>query len=170
VAAQQQIVIEPGGGASVWLGGVGVEFKVPAEMTGGAFSIVEHPVEAGKLVPPHVHHREDELSYVLEGRIGVRIGDEERVVGPGAYVFKPRGVPHTFWNPGPEPARLLEIIAPAGFEQFFARLGELAASCPPDELARRRAELALEYDHHFVHPEWVDELKARHELTLLGED
>jgi mannose-6-phosphate isomerase-like protein (cupin superfamily) len=167
---QLKTVIRPAEGQSVWLGGIGVEFKVPGELTGGAFSVVEHPLEPGRLIPPHIHHREDELSYVLAGRIGVRIGDDEYDAGPGAYVWKPRGVPHTFWNPGPEPARLLEIISPAGFERFFAEVGELAQTTPADELAERRAEVAHAYDHHFVHPEWVDDLKARYGLRLLGEE
>jgi len=162
-------VIRPDEGQSVWLGGVGVEFKIPGELTGGAFSVVEHPLEPGRLIPPHVHHREDELSYVLAGRIGVRIGDDEYDAGPGTYVWKPRGIPHTFWNPGREAARLPEIISPAGFERFFAEVGELAETTPA-ELAERRAEVARAYDHHFVHPEWVDDLKARYGLRLLGEE
>ena len=165
-----KIVVEADEGESVSLGGVGVDFKIPAEMTGGAFSIVEHPVEPGRLIPPHIHYREDEFSYVLSGEIGVRIGDRDYVAGPGSYVFKPRNIPHTFWNAGPEPARLIEIISPAGFENFFAALGELTASSPPEELAHRRAELARGYDHHFVHPEWVPELKRKYGLKLLGED
>ena len=167
---QQKIVIEAGEGASVWLGGMGVDFKVPAEMTGGAFSIVEHPMDPGSLVPPHIHYNEDELSYVVSGEIGVRIGDRDRVAGPGSYVFKPRGIPHTFWNAGPGPAHLVEIISPAGFERFFEELGELAATCPPEEFPERRAELARKYDHHFVHPEWVPELEAEHGLKVLGSD
>ena len=166
----QKIVVEAGAGASVSLGGVGVDFKIPAEMTGGAYSIVEHPVDPGRLVPPHIHYREDELSYVLSGEIGARIGDRDYVAGPGSYVFKPRGIPHTFWNAGPEPARLLEVIWPAGFENFFAELGELVANTPPDELPERRAALAREYDHHYVHPEWVPELKSKYGLRMLGED
>jgi quercetin dioxygenase-like cupin family protein len=154
----------------VSLGGVGVDFKIPAEMTGGAFSVVEHPLDPRRLIPPHIHYREDELSYVLSGEIGVRIGDRDHVAGPGSYVVKPRGIPHTFWNAGPGPAHLLEVIWPAGFERFFAALGELVATCPPEELPARRAELALAYDHHFVHPEWVPELKARYGLKLLGEE
>src|SRR5688572_15041875 len=165
-----QIVVEAGEGESVWLGGVGVDLKIPAEMTGGAFSVVEHPLDPGRLIPPHIHYREDEFSYVLSGEIGVRIGDRDFVAGPGSYVFKPRNIPHTFWNAGPEPARLLEIISPAGFEQFFAALGELTASSPPEELAERRAELARHYDHYFVHPEWVPELKHRFGLRLIGEE
>src|SRR3954454_6976539 len=72
---EQKIVVEPGEGASVSLGGVGVDFKIPAAMTGGAFAIVEHPLDSGRLIPPHIHYREDELSYVLSGEIGVRIAD-----------------------------------------------------------------------------------------------
>jgi quercetin dioxygenase-like cupin family protein len=166
---EQKIVVEPGEGASVSLGGVGVDFKIPAEMTDGAFAIVEHPVEPGRLVPPHIHYREHELSYVLRGEIGVRIGDRDHVAGPGSYVYKPLGIPHTFWNAGPQWAHLIEFIWPAGFEQFFAELGALTASCPPDELPERRAALAREYDHHFVHPEWIPELTARYGLRLLGE-
>src|SRR5919198_1975006 len=153
MATELKTVIEAGEGESVWLGGVGVDFKIPGEMTGGAFSIVEHPLDPGRLVPPHIHYREDELSYVISGEIGVRIGDRDYVAGPGSYVFKPRGIPHTFWNAGPEPAHLVELITPAGFEQFFAELGELVATCSPEELPERRAELAREYDHYFVHPE-----------------
>jgi quercetin dioxygenase-like cupin family protein len=170
MATDLKIVVEAGEGESVWLGGVGVDFKIPGEMTGGAFSIVEHPLDPGRLIPPHIHYREDELSYVVSGEVGVRIGDRDYVAGPGSYVFKPRNIPHTFWNAGPEPARLIEIISPAGFEKFFAELGELAASCPPEEFADRRAELARGYDHHFVHPEWVPELQRKYGLKMLGED
>jgi hypothetical protein len=119
---------------------------------------------------PCRNYREDELSYVVSGEIGVRIGDRDYVAGPGSYVLKPRGIPHTFWNAGPEPAHLIEIISPAGFEHFFAELGELAATTPPEEFPERRAELARDYDHHFVHPEWVPELEGKYGLKMLGED
>jgi mannose-6-phosphate isomerase-like protein (cupin superfamily) len=169
MAIEQKIVVEAGEGASVWLGGVGVDFKIPAEVTGGAFSIVEHPLDPGRLIPLHIHYREDELSYVLSGDVGIRIGDHDYVAGPGNYVFKPRGIPHTFWNAGPEPAHLLEFIWPAGFENFFAELGELAATSPLEEFAERRAALAREYDHYFVHPEWVPELESKYGLKILGD-
>ncbi|HKP88356.1 MAG TPA: cupin domain-containing protein [Thermoleophilaceae bacterium] len=169
-ATDVKIVTEPGEGDSVSLGGVGVDFKISGEVTGGAFSIVEHPLDPGRLIPPHIHYKEDELSYVVRGEVGVRIGDRDFVAGPGSYVFKPRDVPHTFWNAGPEPAHLIELITPAGFEEFFARLGELVATCTPEELPERRAELAREYDHYFVHPEWVPELQEKHGLKLIGEE
>jgi len=62
------------------------------------------------------------------------------------------------------------VIWPAGFEQFFAELGELAATSSPEEFPQRRAGLARAYDHHFVHPEWVPELKEKYGLKLLGEE
>ena len=75
--------------------------------------------------PLHRHTREDEYSYVIEGRMGALLGDEVLEAGPGDLVFKPRGEWHTFWNAGDEPCRILEIIAPAGFEGFFAELVDL---------------------------------------------
>ncbi len=163
------VVVKPGLGSLVDIGGLGVHFKIWGEATGGGLSIVEHPMEPGRLVPPHVHHREDELSYVLEGTFGLRVGDEIATVGPGSYVYKPKGVPHTFWNAGPGPARLIEIIWPAGFERFFESLGHAAHSAgSPEQFFARRAELASEYDLAFVEG-WAEELKDRYQLKLLGE-
>jgi quercetin dioxygenase-like cupin family protein len=162
-------VVGPGEGQSTEIGGLGVDFKVWGETTGRTLSIIEHPMQPGRLVPPHTHHDEDELSYVLEGSFGVRIGDDVRIVGPGTYVYKPKGVPHTFWNAGDRLARLIEIIWPAGFEYFFKSLGEAARTAlSPEEFAREREALAARYRVSFV-PEWIDELKARYGLKLLGE-
>jgi mannose-6-phosphate isomerase-like protein (cupin superfamily) len=154
------LVVRPGEGRSVSLGGMAVEFKVSGADTGGAFAIVEHPIEPGRLVLPHVHLREDECSYVLEGTIGARVGDREVTAGTGTYLIKPRGLMHTFWNAGPRPARLLEVISPAGFEVYFA---ELAEAGDPD----RRQELAVKYGVTYF-SDWVAELTARYKLKLLG--
>jgi mannose-6-phosphate isomerase-like protein (cupin superfamily) len=163
------LIVGPGDGAKIDLGGLGVHFKVWGESTGGLLSIVEHAMEPGRLVTPHVHRDEDELSYVLEGTFGVRIGDRIASAGAGSYVFKPRGVPHTFWNAVPEPARLIELIVPVGFERFFETLGEVAASATdPEQFAARKAELGQRYHLDFM-PEWVPELTARFNLELLGE-
>lgn len=166
-AATEGSVLGPKEGTTVDLGGLGVVFKVAGDQTRGTVSIVEHPMEPGRLVPPHVHQAEDEVSYVLEGRFGVRIGDIEAEAGPGSYVIKPRGVPHTFWNLGPERAKLIEVIVPGRFERFFQQLGELVAEMP-EEFELRRAELGAGYKLAFV-PEWVPELKQRFGLKLLGE-
>ena len=89
-----KIVVKPGEGRSVWLGGMGVVFKVSGADTGGAFAVVEHPIEPGRLVLPHAHPREDEYGYVLGGTIVARVGDHEVAAGPGSYLFKPRGLMH----------------------------------------------------------------------------
>jgi mannose-6-phosphate isomerase-like protein (cupin superfamily) len=156
----QTIVVKPGEGRSVWLGGMGVAFKLSGAETGGAFAVVEHPIEPGRLILPHVHVHEDEYSYVLEGTIGARVGDHEVVAGQGSYVIKPRGLMDTFWNAGPGRARLLEVIAPAGFEKYFA---ELAEAEDPD----RRQELAAKYGVTYS-DEWVAELTSQYNLELLG--
>ena len=99
--------------------------------------------------PLHRHTREDEYSYVLEGRVGALLGDEVVYGEPGDVIFKPRGQWHTFWNAGDEPAGILEIISPAGFEGYFERLVELfAAGGPPDPEALEAvaADHGLEVD------------------------
>jgi mannose-6-phosphate isomerase-like protein (cupin superfamily) len=119
-------VLGPADGKAGFLGSIGVRFMINGDATGGGLSLVEHPMSAHALAAPlHRHHREDEYSYVIEGRMGALLGDDVLQAGPGDLVFKPRNEWHTFWNAGDEPCRILEIIAPAGFEQFFAELVDL---------------------------------------------
>lgn len=159
-------VVGPKEGMALDLAGLGVDFKIRSEETGGRLAVVQQPMEPGRLVPPHVHHREDGLSYVLEGTFGVPVGDDVATVSRGSYVYKPRGLPDTFWNPGPTPGRLLEIIWPAGFERFFQRLAELTQTAG-QELDVKRAELGREYDLELV-PEWIPLLQEEYGLRLLG--
>jgi len=142
-------VIGPDDGKAGFLGGIGARLMIEGPASGGGFSLVEHPMPPRALAAPlHRHTHEDEYSYVLEGRMGALLGDEVLEAGPGDLVFKPRGQWHTFWNAGDEPTRILEIISPAGFEQYFAELidlgGGLAAS--PDALAELSQRYALEID------------------------
>jgi quercetin dioxygenase-like cupin family protein len=110
-------------GATLDWGRFGVRFMLTEEQTGGGFSLVEHPLAPRGLASPmHTHSREDEYSYVLEGRVGFQLGDRVVYGEKGDLVAKPRGVPHSFWNAGDEPARLLELISPAGFEHYFEDL------------------------------------------------
>jgi len=102
-------ILSPNDGQLVWLGGLGIHFKLNGTNTQGAFSVVEHPLEPGAFAPPHTHSREDEFSYVLEGTVGVKPGDQEFLVSRGTYIVKPRGIPHAFWNPGPESALLRAV-------------------------------------------------------------
>lgn len=98
--------------------------------------------------PMHRHHREDEYSFVLEGSIGALLGDAVVICNPGDLIFKPREQWHTFWNAGDTPARILEIISPAGFETYFRELGaELISGRPdPQRLAALCARYALDMD------------------------
>src|ERR1700694_887664 len=107
-------IVGPRDGKTGSLGGVGVRFMVDGSESGGGFSLVEHPLEPRALAAPmHRHSREDEYSYILEGRVGADLGGEIVVGEVGDLIFKPRGQWHTFWNAGDEPARLLEIISAA---------------------------------------------------------
>lgn len=164
--SKADILVAPGVGEAVALGGVGVIFKVFGPLTGGAFSIVEHPLEPGTLAMPHTHRGEDELSYVLEGEVGVKVGDLVVQATPGSYVFKPRGIPHTFWNAGPGPARLLEIISPAGFESYFREMARvLSPSGPPDP--EQIAVIASKYGVTY-HMDWIEELAATYHVKARG--
>lgn len=146
----QATVIGPTDGESVDLTSIGVRFMLDGERTGGGFSLVEHPLAPRALAAPmHRHKNEDEYSYVTEGRVGAKLGDEVMFGEVGDLILKPRGQWHTFWNAGDEPATLLEIISPAGFEHYFAELGEvLSAGLPPDRerMAAVRAKYELEVD------------------------
>jgi hypothetical protein len=90
----------------------------------------------------HTHEREDEISYVLSGRLGVQLGDEVLEAGPGDTVVKPRGVAHAFWNAGDEPVRFLETITPAGFEQYFTDVAPLLDVAGPPDVAALGAVFA----------------------------
>ena len=112
---------------------------IDGDETDERFSLVEHPMSARALAAPlHRHTREDEYSYVLEGSVGALLGDDVVIGKPGDLIFKPRDQWHTFWNAGDEPARILEIISPAGFERFFAELVDLGgvAQAEPQTFVR----------------------------------
>src|SRR3984893_5696877 len=160
-------MLGPQDGKAGFLGSIGVRFMINGEEAGGRFSLVEHPMSARALAAPlHRHTREDEYSYVLEGRVGALLGDDVLVGGPGDLIFKPRNQWHTFWNAGDEPARLLEIISPAGFERFFAELVDLGGvtNAEPQTLADLCARYELE-----MNPDSVPGLLERFELRFPGE-
>jgi mannose-6-phosphate isomerase-like protein (cupin superfamily) len=157
-------VIGPSDGKVGFLGSIGVRWMIDGEDAGGDFSLVEHPLPPRALAAPiHRHTREDEYSFVLEGRMGGLLGEDVVEAGPGTLVFKPRDEWHTFWNAGDEPCRILEIIAPAGFEHFFRELDALggALNADPAELAALNARHGLE-----MKPESVPELLERFELRI----
>ena len=142
-------ILGPQDGKAGFLGTVGVRFMIDGMDSGGGFSLVEHPMGPRALAAPlHRHAREDEYSFILEGEVGALLGDDVRIGKPGDLIFKPRNQWHTFWNAGDQPARLLEIISPAGFEEFFRELIDAGGvtSAPPEMLASLCERYALDMD------------------------
>ena len=158
-------IVGPNDGKAGSLGSIGVRFMIDTDETyNGGFSLVEHPMGPRKLAAPlHRHSREDEYSYVLEGRMGALLGDDVVYAEPGDLVHKPRNQWHTFWNAGEAPCRILEIISPAGFERFFRELVDMGgvAEADPETFAQLRERYGLE-----MRPETVPELLERFDLRM----
>jgi mannose-6-phosphate isomerase-like protein (cupin superfamily) len=152
-------IIGPNDAQEGFLGSIGVRWMIDGAEAGQRFSLVEHAMSPRALAAPlHRHNREDEYSYVLEGRMGALLGDDVVEAGPGDLVFKPRDQWHTFWNAGDEPCRILEIISPAGFEHFFRELDALggAVESDPEAMGQLCARYALD-----MRPETLPELVER---------
>jgi quercetin dioxygenase-like cupin family protein len=142
-------VVGPLDGLAGFIGSIGVRFMLDGGDAGQRFALVEHPMSPRALAAPlHKHSREDEYSLVIEGRLGALLGDEVIEGGQG----KPRDQWHTFWNAGDTPARILEIISPAGFEEFFRErlsLGGLTRMAP-ETLGELCGRYGLEMDVNSV--------------------
>ncbi|HEV7255913.1 MAG TPA: cupin domain-containing protein [Mesorhizobium sp.] len=150
-----------------FLGSIGVRFMIDGLEAGQRFSLVEHPMGPRALAAPlHKHTREDEYSFVLEGQVGALLGDDVVIGKRGDLIFKPRDQWHTFWNAGDGPARILEIISPAGFEEFFRELVELggAAQAAPQVLASLCDRYGLE-----MQPDTIPGLVQRFGVQFPGE-
>lgn len=129
------------------VGHVSNRFMIDGRETSGRLAVLQHLFEPRALAAPmHRHHDEDEYTYVLTGRIGAVLGDQEVFGGPGDLIFKPRGQWHTFWNAGDEPAKVLEIISPAGLEQLFRSFADLTAAPDPQSLAAMAGRYHCELD------------------------
>lgn len=139
--------------------GLRARILLPGGTTGWDVSVIEFVLASHRLVPPHSHVSEDEVSYVLEGEVAFRIGDDTFTATPGTAVYKPRGIFHTFWNATDRTVRLLEIIVPAGLESSFYMPGREV----PGAAAAPRRQNNVHSD------EWVPELRERFGLRLLGE-
>lgn len=145
--------------------GMGARFVMQGGDSEGRFGLIEHPIgPRGLAAPMHLHTREDEYSFILEGRWGFALGEEIVYGEPGDLVFKPRNVWHSFWNASDEPARLLEIISPSGFEHYFVELSKVFEHHGPDRpdlLAGLANEYGLEMDF-----ESVERLVQAHGLVI----
>lgn len=130
MAATGGYVLGPGEGVP---GQVDAGVKWSRTSTAGSLTVIESDTDGG--APRHVHAREDECFYVLEGTISVECGDERWEAGPASFVFLPRGVPHA-WDVVDERAKVLIITAPAGLEEFLREL-HVAEDAERAEVARR---------------------------------
>jgi mannose-6-phosphate isomerase-like protein (cupin superfamily) len=138
-------VVAAGEGERNWIVGDTMTFKATGERTGGGLLLFENLTTPGGGPPPHVHTREDEFFYVLDGMFEVRIGDAVHALGPGGHAYVPRGTVHNFRNTAETPSRILVGFTPAGVEGFFRESGRPATDdgpAPPldsDEVARTMA-------------------------------
>jgi quercetin dioxygenase-like cupin family protein len=155
-------VVEPGAGKTVMLFGVRFSYKVETADSGGTLAIMEVEIPAHTLVKPHNHTREDEFSLVLDGTVGVRVGDREFSAGPGSYLVKPRHTPHAMWNAADTPARVVEILAPAGLEAYFEALAPILSEKRP---AAEYYQLAEDYGVT-IQDDWIEELERTHGVKL----
>jgi quercetin dioxygenase-like cupin family protein len=141
-------------GPAVWFLGCLTFVKALGEQTGGAFALIEQTIPAGFASPYHLHHREDETFYVLDGEVTFISGDRRIKGTAGSYIFLPRNIPHGFRTEAP--SRLLILTNPAGFEQFVLDMGEPATvvttppSAPPD--MDKLMQLAAKYQIDILGP------------------
>jgi mannose-6-phosphate isomerase-like protein (cupin superfamily) len=143
-AAIAALMMRPGEGQTIWFLTNRMTIKATAESTGGAFGLVESLIAPGFSPPLHVHHREAESFWVLEGEVTMQCGDKSFRAGPGSFVFLPRDVPHSFVVEGDTPARMLTLLTPGGGEGVFIDGGRpaegdgLPPPAPPDIAALKR--------------------------------
>ncbi|MBA2533823.1 MAG: cupin domain-containing protein [Rubrobacter sp.] len=140
-----EILIGPGEG--VHLPVLDIIHKVGADVSGGSLKIEEWGLPPNGMIPPHTHTREDECSYVLQGELTCYVGGEIVVAPRGAYVIKPREIPHAFYNAGRKAVRVLEILTPGeSFEGYFDEYEAIASrNISNEEHRKARAELGERY-------------------------
>jgi quercetin dioxygenase-like cupin family protein len=159
-------VVEPNGPDAPLIPGLTATTRLSSAET-GSISIVEHVFSPGALVPPHTHTLEDEISYVVSGDIGFRSNGKEVSLAAGGYIVKPRGELHSMWNAGTSPARMIEIISPAGFEKYFVALAEAVAAAgglpDPSTMGAIAGRFGLSFDLSEV-----PDLVARYGLIAPG--
>ncbi|HEY8823763.1 MAG TPA: quercetin 2,3-dioxygenase [Candidatus Limnocylindria bacterium] len=130
MSGRKPYLLKKGQGQSVWSLGGRFTVKVAEANADGRFSLVEALAFRSTEPPLHIHHREDEAWYILDGHMTFYVGDEAIEAEAGSFVFAPSGIAHTF-TVDVEPTRVLVFASPAGFEHFALELGEPATSDKP---------------------------------------
>jgi quercetin dioxygenase-like cupin family protein len=155
-------LVAPADGKTVMLFGVRFDYKIVSADSAGTLAALEVQIPPKTLVKPHSHSREDEFSLILEGTVGVRVGDQVLQAGPGSYLVKPRGTPHAMWNADSTPAKVVEFLSPSGLEAYFERLAPVLAEHRP---AREYYDLAVEYGLT-IQDDWIEELEKTYDVKL----
>ena len=160
-------------GQAYWVMGDLFTYLVTGEESGGSYFTLEVNVGPGNGPPPHIHHREEEQFYILEGKLTFQVGDQTIQASTGDFIHIPRETVHSFKN-GPTPAKLLSTFSPAGIEKFFQEAGEPVEdrSAPPppvteETIARFMAAESRGWkDHHETLPPAVTEETTKASLNL----
>jgi quercetin dioxygenase-like cupin family protein len=144
------VALQHGQGESLWVLGDHYRFKVSSQETGGSVAVVELTAFPQNGPPPHIHHREDESFYVLDGTFSVLLGNQSLEARTGAFIHIPRGLLHTYNNSGNTPGRVLVILSPGGFENLWREIGEPAQQDsiplpPPEGVIEKLLALAPKY-------------------------
>ena len=148
---KNRLAILPGEGDQFDFGGLAVHWKLDGHESGNRFSVVHHPIAPHALAAPlHRHENEDEYSYVLTGTLGALLGDAVVTAGPGSWVIKPRRQWHTFWNAAETPCHIIEIISPAGFENYFREVAKAWGDL--EQFGRINEKYSLSMDFDSVEP------------------
>jgi quercetin dioxygenase-like cupin family protein len=162
-ALESGLLAQMNNGMEITLDGVTAKIRVYGNNTGGAFSAVDISIEPGLLIPPHTHSRENELLFVAEGELGVKIGVREFTAGAGNWVVKPLGIPHALWNPGKSKSKHINIYSPAGFENTWKEISRIQRQgrFDPAEFAAIGIRAGV-----IPNPELIAELKTKYGLRV----
>jgi mannose-6-phosphate isomerase-like protein (cupin superfamily) len=152
------VLMSAGEGPSYSVVGDIYTFKAVGEDTGGTYSLFEFYIPPQGGSPPHIHHRESETFYILEGELTFQLADRKVVLTPGSFVHTPKGVPHCFKNEGTTPVKTLTSAVPAGLEKFFEEVGYLVTDkdtpvpVTPEQQIQKMIEVAPKYGVEMLLP------------------
>lgn len=151
---EHPLVVGPETGREFWVWGDRYSFKVTGDESGGSHALMEMTVNPGSGTPPHVHHAEDEMFYVLDGTLSLWHGEQKIEAKPGTFVAIPKGTPHRWINESGQAVKALVFLVPAGFEKFLMRIGTEVTDAYPTAPAVSsesiEAALAVADEYHMA--------------------